>query len=68
MSQILTSVRQPEITDKTGIRPICVVNKTESAEYRSAMDPRRTNHIVQYEINTVAGYNTEWNINYKCNA
>ena len=27
----------------------------------------RTNHIIQYEINTVAG-NTERNINYKCNA
>ena len=32
-----------------------------------AMDPGRTNHIIQYEINTVAG-NTERNINYKCNA
>ena len=31
------------------------------------MDPGRTNHIIQYEINTVAG-NTERNINYKCNA
>ena len=27
----------------------------------------RTNHIIQYAINTVAG-NTERNINYKCNA
>ena len=31
------------------------------------MDPGRTNHIIQYEINTVAGI-TERNINYKCNA
>ena len=33
ISQILTSERQPEITDKTRIRLICVVNKTESAEH-----------------------------------
>ena len=37
-SQILTSVWQPEITDNTRIRTdgspqICVVNKTETAEY-----------------------------------
>ena len=42
MSHIRTSVRQPEITDKTDSSPqICVVNKTESAESQIFLLPAK---------------------------